>query len=295
MGFYPFGGLTMDEFIRKKILYFLKYKYDKDPDHHVDLLEDFETEVSVIERNTLYLSKKCLLEQLDTQGHKHVLAKITDIGIDFVEEDLKDNYELNILEFMKENLGKGKLDFDEFPEYLFPDRIRLNAKLLAYRNSDVAVIHDTGFPKQVDCVFPKDTLINELEDLKIKKEMIKSTFEMQSPIVNIANIEQMIGSQLQQGTRDSIQEGTFEITNHEQLLEFIELLKSKLPELEISEDDKSEIEADVATIEAQMKKNRPITGIVRDSLLSIKRILEGASEAVIATGLLKFLSAFFGG
>jgi len=269
--------------------------YDKDPNHYIDLLEHFETDVSVIERNTLYLSNKNLLEHLETQRHKHVLARIAPNGIDFVEEDLENNYELNVLEFMKENLGKGKLDFDEFPEYLFPDRVKLNAKLLAYRNSDVAVIHDTGFPKQVDCVFPKDTLINKLEDLKVKKEMIKSTFERQSPIVNIANIEQMIGSQLQQGTRDSIQEGTFEITNHEQLSDFIELLKSKLPELEISADDKSEIEADVATIEVQMKSNRPKTGIVRDSLQSIKRILEGASGAVIATGLLKYLSAFFGG
>ena len=284
----------MDEFIRKKILYFLKYEYDKDPYHDVDLLEHFETEVSVIERNILYLSKKYLVEHHDTQGHKHVLARITTEGIEFVEEDLKSNYELNILEFMRENLEKRKLEFNDFPEYLFPDRERLNAKLLKYKNSDVAVIHDTGFPKRVDLVFLQPTLINRLEDLKNEKEFYKSSLERQTSVVNIANIQRMEGSQLQQGTIESIQKGTFEIGNQKQLSEFIELLKDKLPELEISADDKSEIEADVATIEAQIKSNRPKIGIIKESLLSIKRILEGASGAVIAIGLLKCLSMFFG-
>ena len=287
----------MDEFIRKKILYFLKYKYDKDPYGIVDLLEHFETEVSVIERNILYLSKKRLVEHHDTQGHKHVLARIITEGIEFVEEDLKNNYEINVLEFMRENLEKkqNKLKFDDFPEYLFPDRERLNAKLLKYKNSDVAVIHDTGFPKRVALAFLQPTLINRLEDLKIEKEFYKSSLERQTPVVNIANIQHMDGSQIQQGTIDSTQQGTFEITNQKQLLEFIELLKDKLPDLEISDDDKPEIEADIATIEAQMKSSRPKDGIIKESLSSIKRILEGASGAVIANELLKYLPALFGG
>jgi len=115
------------------------------------------------------------------------------------------------------------------------------------------------------------------------------------PPVNIINIHHMEGSQIQQGTIDSTQAGTFEIGNQKQLSEFIELLKDKLPELEISADDKSEIEADVATIEIQMKSNRPKTGFIKESLLSIKRILEGASGAVIATGLLKYLLPLLGG
>ena len=115
------------------------------------------------------------------------------------------------------------------------------------------------------------------------------------PPVNIINIQHMEGSQIQQGTIESIQQGTFEIANQKQLLEFIELLKDKLPELEISVDDKSEVEADVATIEAQIKSNRPKSGIIKQSLLSIKRVLEGASGAVIATGLLKYLLPLLSG
>lgn len=114
------------------------------------------------------------------------------------------------------------------------------------------------------------------------------------PPVNIINIHHMEGSQIQQGTIGSIQQGTFSIENEKQLSEFIKLLKTKLHELEISRVDKSEIEADVLTIEAQIKSSRPKTGIIRESLKSIKRILEGASSGVIATGLLKLLSTLLG-
>jgi len=115
------------------------------------------------------------------------------------------------------------------------------------------------------------------------------------PPVNIINIKHMEGSQIQQGTVDSVQHGTFLIENEKQLSEFIELLKSKLHELEISGDDKSEIEADVSTIEAQIKSSRPKAGIVKECLLSIKRILERASGAVFANELLKYLPALLGG
>ena len=285
----------MDEFIRKKILYFLKHHYDKDPYHHINLLEHFDTEVSIIERNILYLSQKNMVDHLDTQGHDHVLARITDNGIDFVEEDLKQNHELNVLEFMRENLKKGKIDFIEFPEYLFPDRERLNANLMKYDKTEVAVVHASGFPSRVDVVFPKDTLINRLEDLIREKEAMEISVQRQQLVVNIANIERMEGYQLQQGTIESVQRGSFKIENQKQLLEFIELLKTKLPDLQLSDDDKPEIQADIETIEAQMRSNRPKDGIIKESLLSIKRILEGASGAIIANELLKYLPAFLGG
>jgi len=135
------------------------------------------------------------------------LAKITDEGIDFVEKDLRGNYEQNILEYMREQLekNKNKLKFNDFHEYLFPDRKKLNAILLKYKNSNVAVIHDAGFPKQVHLVFLQDTLINRLEDLKIEKEFNKSLLDRQTSVTNIANIQHMEGSQFQQGTIDSTQ------------------------------------------------------------------------------------------
>ena len=115
------------------------------------------------------------------------------------------------------------------------------------------------------------------------------------PAVNIITIQHMEDSQIQQGTIESIQKGTFKIENQERLIEFINLLKSKLPALEISDDDKSEIDTDIATIDVQMKSKRPKTGIIKESLLSIKRILEGASGAIVASELLKYIPILLGG
>lgn len=281
----------MDEFIRKKILYFLKYKYDKNPYDIVDLLKYFESEVSVtvIERNILYLSKKHLVEHHDTQGNDNVLANITDEGIEFVEEDLKNNYEINLLEFMSENLEKkqDKLKFNDFPEYLFPDRAKLNANLLKYDKSEVAVIHDRGVPREVRLVFLKSTLINRLEDLKIEKEFYKSSLERQTPVMNITHIKHMESSQFQQGTINSTQRGTFNINHQKELAHFIELLKDKLPKLGIAEDDKPLIEADIKTVEAQIESGRP--DIVKERFLSIQRILGRAGETIITSELLHFL------
>lgn len=279
----------MDEFIRKKILYFLKYKYDKDPYDIVDLLKHFDIQASIIERNILYLEQKLLVEHHDTMGHNNILARITAEGVEFMEDDLKNNYEINLLEFMRENLEKkqDKLKFNDFPEYLFPDRAKLNAELLKYKDSEVAVIHDRGVPRQVRIVFLKSTLINRLEDLKRGKENIKSSLDRQPLILNIGG--DVVGSQIQQGTIDSTQQGTFTINNQKELAHFIELLKDKLPKLGIAEDDKPLIEGDIKTVEAQIESGRPKAGIVKKSFLSIQKILERAVETAIVSEISKFL------
>jgi len=281
----------MDEFIRKKILYFLKYKYDKNPYDIVDLLKIFDIEVSIIERNTLHLAQKFLVKHHDTQGNDNVLANITDEGIEFVEEDLKNNYEINILEFMSENLEKkqNKLKFDDFPEYLFPDRENLNAKLLKYKDSEVARVCDTGFPKRVALVFLQPTLKNRLEDLKIEKEFYKSSLERQTPVMNITYIKHMESSQFQQGTINSTQQGTFTTNHQKELAHFIELLKDRLPKLGIAEDDKPLIEKDIKTVEAQIESGCPKADILNEKFLSIQRILGRAGETIITSELLQFL------
>jgi len=277
----------MDEFISKKILYFLKYKYDKDPYDIVDLLKYFD--IQAIERNILYLEQQLLVEHHDTMGHNNILARITAGGVEFIEDDLKNNYEINLLEFMRENLEKkqNKLKFDDFPEYLFPDREKLNANLLKYDKSEVAGIHAIGVPRQVRLVFLKSTLINRLEDLKREKENIKSSLDRQPLILNIGG--DVVDSQIQQGTIDSTQQGTFTINNQKELAHFIELLKDKLPKLGIAEDDKPLIEADIKTVEAQIESGRPKAGIVKKSFLSIQKILERAVETAIVSEISKFL------
>ena len=111
------------------------------------------------------------------------------------------------------------------------------------------------------------------------------------PPVNIINIHHMEGSQIQQGTVSSSQTGTFKLTNRNDLNQFIKLLKEKLPELSLNEEDESEIKADISTLESQIDSSRPKVGIIQESLSSTKRILEGAGAVIIAQQLLPYIPA----
>lgn len=109
------------------------------------------------------------------------------------------------------------------------------------------------------------------------------------PPVNIINVNQMHGSVIQQGTTNSTQ--TVQLTNAEKIKinEFINKLKNDLPGLALNAN--SEISADIATIEAQVSCERPKAGIIRESLLSIKRVLEGAAGTILAEQLLRSIPA----
>ncbi len=112
-----------------------------------------------------------------------------------------------------------------------------------------------------------------------------------SPPVNIINIQSMEGSQIQQGTISSNQTGTFNLTNGIEINKFIKFLNEKLPDLVLNNDDESEIKSDITTLESQIDSSRPKSGIIKESLSSIQRILEGASGTVVAQQLLPYIPA----
>ncbi len=118
------------------------------------------------------------------------------------------------------------------------------------------------------------------------------------PPVNIINVHQMHGSVIQQGTTNSSQ--TVQISNTDKIAidEFLDKLKNALPELKLEKATNSEVSADIATIEAQVGSERPKAGIIKESLLSIQRALEGAAGAILAQQLLPYIPALlasFGG
>jgi DNA-binding MarR family transcriptional regulator len=110
------------------------------------------------------------------------------------------------------------------------------------------------------------------------------------PPVNIINIHHMEGSQIQQGTNSSNQTGAFTLTNGIEINDFLKNLKGQLAELALNNEDESEIKSDIATLESQIDSSRPKPGIIKESLLSIQRILEGATGAVVAQQLLPYVS-----
>ena len=127
--------------------------------------------------------------------------------------------------------------------------------------------------------------ITEVEEALSHPEQPTNYF----PPVNIINIHHMESSQIQQGTIAGYLIGSFAVTNMGDLAEFIKLLSQKLPELRLVTGNDAEIRADITTIESQMKSSRPKNVILRESILSIKRILEGAGGAIVAHQLLPYI------
>jgi hypothetical protein len=104
--------------------------------------------------------------------------------------------------------------------------------------------------------------------------------------VNIIHVEQMSNSQIQQGTVDSTQAGTFASLDLAAVAEFIRGVKAELPQLKLTDDDEAEVQSDIATIETQLSSPRPKVEIVKESLRSIRNIAEGTVGSLAASGII---------
>ncbi|WP_051066017.1 hypothetical protein [Pseudomonas fluorescens] len=94
------------------------------------------------------------------------------------------------------------------------------------------------------------------------------------------NVENMHGSQIQQGTTSSTQ--TYgQALDLPGLSVLIEKILPALGAIENS-DDRSQIESDLETIRSQIKAPRPRVGIIRESLESVKAIIEGTTGNLAA-------------
>ncbi|KZN30056.1 hypothetical protein N480_03680 [Pseudoalteromonas luteoviolacea S2607] len=105
------------------------------------------------------------------------------------------------------------------------------------------------------------------------------------------NIHSMNNSQLQQDSAGASQNLTVTYESKE-LLKLVEELKSSIEHLELSKEAKSELSAEVATIEMQLASPNPKSMIINESLKSSRAILEGITGSVLATGLLQQIIAF---
>jgi hypothetical protein len=103
--------------------------------------------------------------------------------------------------------------------------------------------------------------------------------------INYLHIGSVVGSQIQQGTQQS-SISTFAGERLGDLVEFVASLRQALPELLLSSEAKAEAEAEAATLEAQSKSPKPKTSVIRESLLSLRHILEHAAGHAAAVELL---------
>ena len=98
--------------------------------------------------------------------------------------------------------------------------------------------------------------------------------------------------QIQQGTIESVQIAVSESLDVEALKEFVRLLSSKLTDLELSAEKRTEAESDIKTIEAQISSPNPKRGIIGEALKSLRVILENASGTVAGQLLLELAKLF---
>lgn len=107
---------------------------------------------------------------------------------------------------------------------------------------------------------------------------------------NIKNfISQGSHSQIQQDTANSSQSLSNYNIDIDKLRYFVQIIKESIGNLDTSEQNKSELGADIDTIQTQILSPKPKTSIIHECLRSIRNILEGIAGNVLAARLLEFI------
>jgi hypothetical protein len=78
----------------------------------------------------------------------------------------------------------------------------------------------------------------------------------------------------------------------EELRAFVEALKSQLGGMPVDAPQRAELDAELATVEAQLRSPSPKNTILRESLLTVRRVLEGAVSSAAGDLLTRFATLF---
>lgn len=110
------------------------------------------------------------------------------------------------------------------------------------------------------------------------------------PPINILHVEgDFVGGQVMQGSTASSQDGSFrvEAATLELVREWVNQIQGVLTEIVFAhEDDRAEAAAEVSTVLGQLSSPRPKSRILRESLHTLRSLLEGAVSSGAVTVLL---------
>jgi hypothetical protein len=95
--------------------------------------------------------------------------------------------------------------------------------------------------------------------------------------------------QLQQGTTSSVQASVELALDISALRDVVDQLRTLLPQSGVALDERVQTEADLATIEAQLGSPKPKVPIIRETLRSIRSVVESASGSALYAILPKLL------
>ncbi len=105
------------------------------------------------------------------------------------------------------------------------------------------------------------------------------------PPVNIINVQSMVNSNIQQASPAAVQDVDYSEENIASLRTVLGEIESKLGELKLSAEKKEEFAADLASLKGQLASPKPKSGIIRETLKSIRAILDGAAGSLVAAGI----------
>lgn len=105
------------------------------------------------------------------------------------------------------------------------------------------------------------------------------------------NVENMENSQIQQGTDRSTQEMNISEGDLADLEQFVQEFRELIEESDINDDVERELRADLAAIESQVDSPNPKPGIVKESLTSLRSVLEGVGGSLLASGVAEQIPA----
>jgi chromosome segregation ATPase len=100
-----------------------------------------------------------------------------------------------------------------------------------------------------------------------------------------------VNTQIQQGSSGSSQEMSVTQQTLEQVQGVVGALEKELNDLDLEEDDREELDAQMTTIKGQLGSRKPRMEIVKASLATIKDILESATAVGVAAGKISGFAA----
>ena len=136
------------------------------------------------------------------------------------------------------------------------------------------------------------------EDGIVGKGISFSNDELEKANSITYNVQNFFGdvsnAQVQQATHQSSQNQTITVEEKDRIQSFINSLKNNLDKLELDGEKKLVLTAEIGTIEAQLKSPTPQKSILKESIFSMRNILESIVASAITSGLLSQIPALFG-
>lgn len=192
-----------------------------------------------------------------------------------------------------ESLLEGQTDNTSFQMPFSAETEQILRKAISFNTEVTLICSDTFFVRILDTV--RTIILNwsmTLEEDGILGEGLSFTSSEKDRAEKISyNINNFYGPvqspQIQQQSSHSIQISKIQQLDISAVCRFIAELRKQRKKLNLSEDSENELDAELKTVEAQVESPKPKTGVIRESLNSIKRILEGAGGGIAAQILMQ--------